>query len=41
MKIKRIQKKILIPPLVGMIISGMIVRNFFGDIMLAWPSGWV
>ncbi len=33
-------KTIKIPPLVGMIIFGMIARNFFGPKMLAYNSPW-
>ena len=35
--IKPISKKFIFPPLVGMIIMGMLSRNFFGSIMDAIP----
>ncbi len=33
-------KKILIPSLIGMIIMGMIARNFFGGVLAAFPTDW-
>lgn len=39
-KLKPILKEIVIPPLLGMILMGCIVRNFFGDFMRAYPEPW-
>lgn len=38
--IKPLMKKVIIPNLLGMIIFGMIARNFFGEIMLHYPDQW-
>jgi hypothetical protein len=33
-------QKIVIPSLIGMVLMGMIARNFFGEIMEPFPSIW-
>ena len=38
--LKPILKVIKIPPIIGMIIMGCIVRNTFGDVVKAYPSTW-
>lgn len=30
----------MIPPLIGMILIGLVARNFFGSSMEAWPHKW-
>jgi len=41
MKVKPLLEKVKLPPIVGMIIIGCIVRNFFGStIKLAYPDAW-
>jgi len=39
-QIKPILKSVRLPPLIGMIIMGLIARNFFGPIMDAYPKVW-
>ncbi len=39
-QLKPILKQIVIPPLLGMILMGCIVRNYFGEVMRAYPEPW-
>ena len=39
-KIPPLITTIKVPPLLGMMIMGCIIRNFFGDLMLAYPAPW-
>jgi NhaP-type Na+/H+ or K+/H+ antiporter len=39
-KVRPLLKTVKIPPLVGMIIFGMIARNFFGEKMLPYNATW-
>ncbi len=39
-KVRPLLKVINIPPIIGMVIMGFIVRNLFGPIMDYYPSKW-
>jgi hypothetical protein len=39
-EVKPLCKVIKIPPLIGMIIMGCVVRNTFGDVVKPYPNVW-